>query len=722
MKKFLLGLLLPLTLFAQSPAISLMGPITEGDKTIQGAYTDVAPDSLSGFTLESADRSNKFNAVIADFTINLQQRTFTATSKSAFTAKEQIRVSLPGTKVVSTPLTVQAVPPLNIQSVQAFYGTSSITINFSSGSPTVKISAQSKDANCNPATIFETTVTIPAKDIAAGASTISLPQALVTKSGLGTLQLLINDKEYPVLHAVVNVAAPLHDGDKTITGTAGPTVKKVCVAVFAEGHEAPPTNYVYPPTSCSSVYKRLASLYKSAADVALKADKKTAEADLEPFRQRYSAQANGLSAITLKETVVQDSEGLPKRKADESAHSAIEYSGPLLEQQEMAVDANAHTFTFNLQNGLTANSTVFVREVFSDNPEGELVSFNGPQPITVDPTGLDLGRVRAYLTVGASLSESSKSFGQADPYVCFKVDGNFFSKWIRHNYETYSKKYDGGTKPPQNYDLFDKSPFGMSIHWTASIALNQTGAVSADSVSLSPSQSTLFQAGLYVPMRVSGMDWTYQGLQYSAYIAPIVKGGATVVKDGVALSMSTTTVSTTLTSCTASCTLAPTSTVAFARSTGPAPFTAYGLRVGVMKYTVLGNVIRNRQIASDPVIYLDVTWGKNQVYPTPGAITTSAPKVVTDGNSITTTTVTTQSFDFKTRVALEGRIKLPYLPAELGADVNFNWKNPVRGLVSAPTGDAIASINYTDFRLILGFHFDVAKAMSTILGAGKATN
>ena len=214
------------------------------------------------------------------------------------------------------------------------------------------------------------------------------------------------------------------------------------------------------------------------------------------------------------------------------------------------------------------------------------------------------------------------------------------------------------------------------------------------------------------------MDWMYRGTQYSAFVAPLVKGGATVVKDGVALSQTTTTVVEQPAGCTsASCAVTQSATT-YSRASGPAPFTGYGFRVGVMKYTLLGIRTANRQIASDPVMYLDLTWGKNQAYPTPGATGPPTTKVNTSQGITTTTTTQTQSFDFQTRVAMEARIKVPYLPAEIGSDVNFNWRHPIRGLADAPSG-GMAAINYTDFRFIFGFHFDVPKAMAAILGAAK---
>jgi len=213
------------------------------------------------------------------------------------------------------------------------------------------------------------------------------------------------------------------------------------------------------------------------------------------------------------------------------------------------------------------------------------------------------------------------------------------------------------------------------------------------------------------------MDWMYRGTQYSAFVAPLVKGGATVVKDGVALSQTTTTVVQQPAGCTSASCAVTQSTPTYSRASGPAPFTGYGFRVGVMKYTLLGIRTANRQIASDPVMYLDLTWGKNQAYPTPGAMGQRVVKSSTNQGITTTTTTQTQSFDFQTRVAMEARIKVPYLPAEIGSDVNFNWRHPVRGLADAPVGTP--TINYTDFRFIFGFHFDVPKAMAAILNAAK---
>jgi hypothetical protein len=200
-------------------------------------------------------------------------------------------------------------------------------------------------------------------------------------------------------------------------------------------------------------------------------------------------------------------------------------------------------------------------------------------------------------------------------------------------------------------------------------------------------------------------------VQYTAYVAPVVKVGVTYLNDGVVFD-STTKQTTTTTTDLKNPGQAPKVTTADPVTTSTTvksnlPFYNYGVRFGVMRYDLMGKTPRNRQIAPDNIAYIDVSYGQNGIYRKAGIpVTTTGDPVVTEENQMRMSAVTKTtrvSNSLSPGFSIEARMKLPYLPAQVGADVFVHSTGAAR------------SIN-PDFRFVLGFRMDVSKALGRIFG------
>jgi hypothetical protein len=687
------------------PKPFLQRNIEHGATELEGNYNPLDRGIAPVLQVWVADKEGaEYQPAAADFAVNLVSGVFTVTVKKALQEKQLVKVRLTteASYSDSVPVTVLEKPKskdLYLLSVDALSGATKLTVLFQPISRVV-----GKPAVCvrYDKYVFDTELT--EDQLKAGKAEISMPGALIADNGSPEVTVTRTPCAQPVgsnpepgssakaapVAAALQLKLPLREGDSVITGTAHTTVQRVCVAVLGGATtpgDAPQFSLGLPltrPRNCHEATRTLQLVHAAewfSGDDSLK-----------------------VLAEAVKHSQPPLQSPLPG--------SLDDVSGFLLMEMEVAVD-DKHTFKFDLDRPLYAGSKVLVREVFPGAPGGAQVSLAGPAPVVVDSAGLDLGRVRAFFTVGATISQSNESFGKADPYVAFSIDGSLMNGLVK------KKKRDSDIK-----HAFANASFGASLHWTVGARLTQTGTITAIGVatpSLESAQSSMFFGGLYLPVRVRGMDWVYQGTQYSAFVAPLAKFGVTALKDGVVRSRTTSSTTTAYDPCPLSdCSQfnkTDTTDPKLAYAKGPAPFYGLGFRAGVMKYDLLGirldsRKLDNRQIAPDPVMYVDVTWGQNQAYVTPGKIATS---IQTDTNkllgTVTTTTTKVQGFTVERRLAVEARFKIPYLPAEIGGDLNLNKEAPL-----TPLSGADGKVNFTDFRFFLGLRMDVAKVLSTVLG------
>ncbi len=663
----------------------------------------------------------------ADFLVNLEHGTFEVTVRPPLTQKQKIRVelSVAGTTMSSDLVTVADKPEdtkLTLLNVEALYGASKVVVVFE---PVAKAVGQPK-VQLKFDNIFDFLAEIKEADLKAGRAEVALPTPLLGNGELNAKAIPGDSSKSvaPIAASIQLSQRPLRDGDRVISGSTHSSVERICVAVVGAGFDSDDFARtrskgagLYPCDSQRRAEQRIqvTSLrMQTAAPVVNKVRKAATETPAKTLGELFAVEersnlslGNDMLALTAKEA------GQFLSLDRRAAYDIIsEVSGPLLEEKEAAIDKSTGQFEIKLDRPLAAGSKIFVRQIFPNALGGKQVSQVGPDVVEVEPSGLDIGRARMFLTVGATVSQSNESFGKADPYVAFTGDGTFFNHLVaKQGADSVQSGRDGAATVTS---MFDSKKWGVSLHWTAGLRLTQTGQLTGAGASptLQAAQSGVFYAGLYLPTRINGMDWTYKGGQYSAFFAPLVKAGVTTVRDGIALQKVTTKTETSIDPCPVQDCSAfkktDTPDPKITRVAGPAPFAGYGFRVGVMKYDLIGRTLRNRQISPDPVIYLDLLWGQNQAYVTPGQ-TTSKVTTSTDRGILTKTTTDVMGFTYETRLAVETRIKIPYMPAELGVDINNNWRKPLRSTIS---GD---KINFTDFRVILGFRVDLAKTLSSIV-------
>jgi DNA-binding protein Fis len=705
---------------SRAPKPFLQRTIEAGATELQGNYDPLGPGIAPGLRLYAAEKnSSEFRPVVAAFAVDFMKGVFTISLEQPVEAEQRLKVLISVGQSSNESDAVQVerkaeTTKLTLLDGSALYGASKLTVVFKPPSKVV-----GKPTVCVQYTSHAFDAEIKDDQLKAGSAEIPLPSPLIDP--WGPPSVTINSPPcdsitgsitfVPVAAAVQVVPLPLREGSTAITGTTDSSVQRVCLAVLGGAISAGDipqlshTSIMAPPRNCHEAMRT----FRLAKTFVLLEKTKTPTTTVATIKTLRPATMQGLSQDVL--------DRLAEQPTDLLRDSVADLSGMVLMEMEAPVDEKTHTFKFDLDRPLEAGSKVLVRQVFPTAPGGVQVALAGPDPIVVDSSGLDLGRVRAFFTAGAAISQSSDSFGKADPYLAFSMDGNLFNMNLVSKRDP--KRISGDDDNQILRDLFSNRSFGASIHWTVGARLTQTGSLTAQASStpsLQSVQSSLLYAGLYAPLRVRGMDWVYRGTQFSSFFAPLAKVGVTAIKDGVVRSRTTSSTVTTLDPCPiADCsqfakTVAADPKLSYAN--GPAPFYGLGFRVGVMKYDLLGSRLNSRQIAPDPIMYMDVTWGQNQAYVTPGTVAintqTSADKLA---GTLATTTTKVQGFTTDRRLAVEARLKIPYLPAEIGADVNLNKEAPLTPLVGADS-----KISFTDFRFFFGFRMDVAKVLSTVTG------
>lgn len=344
-----------------------------------------------------------------------------------------------------------------------------------------------------------------------------------------------------------------------------------------------------------------------------------------------------------------------------------------------------------------------------------------PVSAVVQSVILDLGRLRGYFSIGGAISQSRSAFSQVDTFVGFTVDSRVVG-WTIHKPCTgrYSEanpappecvEVEGGYRPVARalalrkfriqLNTLAEARVGFRLATTGSA--QGTGATTAtggqpvqaafqrpDQLVFNSDQPGFFQAGVHIPISAAGMDWRNDGKLYSFYVGPVAKFGAlsfdnpVIVSRTVAIDLAKPATDTSRYSIKAE-----------EARRGAQPFHGYGIRMGIFGYDLLGQELLHRQIANDPVGYLDVTWGRGKGFRS----YTFSRSVNTEG---TVETVTIESDD-RPRLMVEGRLKIPYLPALIGVDLNIR-----RG----DDGDEEPN----DFRFILAFRVDAQKALGRIFG------
>ena len=348
---------------------------------------------------------------------------------------------------------------------------------------------------------------------------------------------------------------------------------------------------------------------------------------------------------------------------------------------------------------------------------------------------LDLGRLRGYFSLGGAISQNRSAFSQTDTFVGFTIDGRIVGHIIdkpcsaaiveqaaltRRTNKADAKQpirgeecvplADGRWESPQRalrlrnfryqVNTFAEARVGFKLANTG--AATTTGATAPatapaqrpDELAFNADQPGYFQLGLHLPISFAGMDWRNDGQLYTFYFGPVAKFGAQSFSTPVVHDR---TVSIDLTK--PATDSARYAIVSQSVRDGAHPFMVYGARLGIFGYDILGTQLRHRQMANDPIGYLDITWGTSAGH--------RSYTVVRARNEAGTTETVTITSEERRRLMIEGRLKIPFLPALVGVDLNVR----PRGGEEQPN----------DFRFILAFRVDAQKALGRIFGGDALT-
>jgi len=607
---------------------------------------------------------------------------------NALKAKEELTLTQTIAGVESTPsapypVPLIAPPTVQILSAQAFFAHNVVPLTFKAAnadSVTFDICTE------NPCKTKLGTLKADADDLKKGKADLTLHRPLnilkdihltytATRNGADKLD---GSRVVQVEGLNFRLDGPPTEGQKELKGKAASFVKGMVVYVYGGAYA---DSRIPPDLNTSDATKTNQQ----------KADDKYADLT-QRFLRKTGLEAFEPSVATLEEAIRKDFAANDLRDELYRDNASVEKG----------------SFTFTLKQPLNAGQRLVICASV-DNDPGLSKHYCEPQNYIVRSVAIDFGRMRAYFSAGTVISSGNNSFGKADPYLAFNSDIAFWNNLL-----TKKEKKDGCV----DGNCFRNQKFGISIHGFIDVRLTQAATDSKSTVTAATAlltgpiaqQAGVFQAGFYVPMRVKGMDWVYDGSQYSAYFAPVGKFGVNHLKDGVILSESSVTATTKVEDLlrpelapkvTSETKPTPTST------TKPLPLYGYGLRLGVMKYDLMGRTLSNRQIAPDNLGYFEVTYGQNGIYrrAVTNPATNGEPEVTLNNQTRTTVNTLTRRtiHTIEPGFNIEGRLKLPHIPAQVGFDVFFHRRRP----------DQSAN---ADFRFILGFRVDVAKALGRAFG------
>jgi hypothetical protein len=281
-------------------------------------------------------------------------------------------------------------------------------------------------------------------------------------------------------------------------------------------------------------------------------------------------------------------------KIDDSVLSAADnkacVAGEVEQVMDVAVDKGKFQTAF--ARPIEAGQCVLVRRLKKDGSTvdvGEVAQV--PDPAIVVPSYLDWGRFRGTFALGTVFGNSNGSI-KTDPYVGFRADMAIVSRLLR-------KKSKTGGDLDSLFALRDKR---LGLHFFTEGRVTQASQL--DAKAAVQTQALTWHSGLYAPISLNGMDWTYKGSVYSFFFAPVIKYGVTWLRDGIPDRAVTTTIP-------ADTGVNTGVSIASSSKTDPtpmqqsAPFYAYGTRLGFHRYDKFGTLLRNRQIFSRPAIFMD---------------------------------------------------------------------------------------------------------------------
>jgi hypothetical protein len=520
----------------------------------------------------------------------------------------------------------------------------------------------------------------------------------------------------------IEINGPVYETQPSITGTAGPSIKKVRVFLLS------PSPYRYVDATVKAYYAQMLQNPKSRPNDLKRRQEEgklkpedgepkqnggeqrkpekagTPLGDLlytvmSPERQKTISMLEGQPPASSQDATTKPApppanrqQFLPRKSDQVDKTPEIEESRCLLGEEIERLDVHVtddHKWEATPAHGLEYGECIVVQEYAHNAAPGS----DSYHTAFIQSSDATWGRVRGTFTAGAAIGQSNGNFTAADPYLSFYIEGDLANHLLRK----------------EGQDHIDLSRFGFGFHYFAEGRLNQT-AVSLPSVtdplkaSTDQRQSLWLQGGIYFPVRFGGWDWTLHGRLHTWTLGPLAKFGASYVSDGVVTKQVDITLPAEPTIFRG--TLDELTKTKMTTTKQSLPFYGGGARLGFYRYDLIGKHSHNGQIAPELLGYVDYIYGQDTALRTPFTFERDVVIDTKVASGVTyNTTRTTTGYRTDQRHMLEGRIKLPYVPFLIGVDASFGTGHP----------DTVPSV----VRFIVATRVDAASAIGKIFPKKK---
>lgn len=686
--------LLTLTLLsaADFPKPAISAGIEKGSKEIRGTI------SRATGTLELQIDGN--SVVPLRHLVDAKRLEFELELETALKTKNKVRLrhvdGADSSEWVEKTIDPSNTPAVAITAVEALYGSNKIRVFFA------PLEAATESASVEVTACEESRLrTFSAEDLKKTSVEITLDRRLfcgalksVTLTALRKgadqeAEAKATESQLKVLLPVIRVDEPVKEGDATISGLAGDSIGKVWVRVYSGWHLRPVKDEAEAVTVLPSLQTQQSTGQKQQQD------------------PKQPQQQSGAAQQATKQSLIQDAMAC----TDDPVQSA-----------EALVDSGR--FTAQLGSRLNAADCVVVEAIFPGQLEASTTQTVTSAPVRVKSVLLDWGRVRGYFSVGGAVSHYQQQFSQVDTFIGFTADTRVLGwildkKKLRPREAKGSNEWSDSSLPLKSFraqlNLFTEARVSVRLADVGTGTTGQAGGVDAppdrpDQLNFGANQPGYFQVGLHAPISVAGMDWYHNGQVFSLFAAPIVKFGGQTNDKEVVLSRRV--------AVDASKPSTDAARFAYLRNEsrkGVLPFYGYGFRFGLFRYDLLGTRLAHRQLANDPLGYIDFTWGQAKAYRSYRYtyIAKDGTRTVFDGpqnnldlqHGLAGEVKELQiDSEIRPRLNIEGRLKVPYLPALIGVD--FDVRNPSR--------DSEPNL----LRFVLAFRIDAQRALGKVFGNG----
>lgn len=354
---------------------------------------------------------------------------------------------------------------------------------------------------------------------------------------------------------------------------------------------------------------------------------------------------------------------------------------PTIQIATASPDSSTHVFTLKPTDALAS---------------GEYITVSGAGTCNATVASADLywGKVRAYFTLGLVLSQQGNDFSlnSANPFLDFTLlkewsgDSKKSTGWGGIGLDTYfdarltaiattAVPTTGGSSATTSGSGSTTTNGGQNSNSNAG-----TGATALTPQSvLVNRQAASLQGGIYLP--VLNDRYTFQGTDYSLFVAPLAKAG-----------FYTPTSSNSVSSTSNSAVAVPVTSSRFF------PFYGYGVRIGHKEELTDPSASGSaKSDGSDLLSYLDFTVGRYGNF-----------EYTSDGCLMATGSCVRERL---LRYAIEGMLKIPHTPLIIGMSANVAAQHAHAPGLNAPQDD---------LRFLFGAKFDARKMLGSLLNTGSS--